>query len=263
MLNVIQPSLDLAIVGPKLRYLDRKGVYTLKVSNPGDAPASNVFLTETIPAGFKFIQADNGGQLDEASRTIKWFIGELAAGQSRDVKCEFMAIAQGEFTHKATAHASRGIKAEHDLKTVIEGLSAILMEVVDIEDPVEVGGETAYEIKVTNTGSKAETDVKLVCTIPPQLKLKNVDSPIKYEVVGNDVVFQSLAHLAPRRYCLSNHCDGSQEGRCSLQSIADDRQPRRTGDQGRADKGLCGIKRERLRIRQTRRASSRKEAVTK
>ena len=151
-----------------------------------------------IPTGFKFVQADNGGQFDDASRSIKWFVGELGPGQVKEVKCELMAITAGEFVHKAMANAARGMKAEQELKTAVEGLSAILMEVVDTEDPVEVGGDTAYEIKITNTGTKAETDVNLVCTIPPQLKLKSIQAPVKYDVVGNDIVFQSLPRLSPR-----------------------------------------------------------------
>jgi len=197
-INVVQPRLDLTLVGPKLRYLDRKAVYTIRVTNPGDAAASNVFVTQTVPAGFKFVQADMGGQHDDMAHSIKWFVGELPPGQAKEVKCELLAIEQGEFTHKVTAHASRGMKAGQELKTAVEGLSAILMELVDVEDPVEVGGETAYEIKITNTGSKAETDVKLICTIPPQLKLKSVNAPLKYEMVGNDLVFQSLPKLSPR-----------------------------------------------------------------
>jgi hypothetical protein len=198
VLTIIQPRLDLAFSGPKLRYLDRKAVYSFKVTNPGDAAASNVFLMESVPVGFKFVSAENGGQYDEETRTIKWFLGEIAPAQAKEVRCELLAIAQGEFTHKAVAHGARGMKSEQELRTAVEGLSAILMEVVDVEDPVEVGGETAYEIKITNTGSKAEGDVKLVCSIPPQMKLKSIAAPVKYEVVGNEVQFQSLSKLSPR-----------------------------------------------------------------
>jgi uncharacterized repeat protein (TIGR01451 family) len=197
-LNVIQPRLELAMSGPKLRYLDKKAVYVLKVTNPGDAPAANVFVTEIVPSGFKYVQADNGGQLDDTTNSVKWFVGELAPGQSKEVKCELLAASPGEFTHRAIADASRGMKAEQELKTSVEGLSAILMEVIDTEDPVEIGSDTAYEIKVTNTGSKAETDVKLICTVPPQLRLKAVTAPMKYQVVGNDVIFAPLPRLAPR-----------------------------------------------------------------
>ena len=197
-LNVIQPRLDLAVAGPKVRYQDKKATYTLKVTNPGDAPATNVFITETIPSGFKFHQADGGGQHDDATRSVKWFIGELGAGQTKEVKVELIAMVQGEFTHKVIAHASRGMKSEQELKTAIEGLSAIQMELVDTEDPVQVGDDTSYEIKVTSTGTKAETDVKLICTIPTQLKLKSVQGPVKYDVVGNEIIFQALPRLAPK-----------------------------------------------------------------
>ncbi len=196
--SVVQPRIDLAIVGPKLRYLDKKAVYVLRVTNPGDAPAANVFATEVVPAGFKFVQADSGGQHDETTSCIKWFVGEIGPGQTKEVKFELLAATAGEFTHKAFASGARGMKAEHELKTAVEGLSAILMEVVDLDDPVEVGSETAYEVRVTNTGSKAETDIKLVCTIPVQMKLKSISAPLKYEQVGNEVIFQSLPRLSPK-----------------------------------------------------------------
>jgi uncharacterized repeat protein (TIGR01451 family) len=197
-LNVVEPRLELAVTGPKMRYEGKKGAYTLKVTNPGDAPASNVFITKTLPSGFKFQSADSGGLHDSATRTVKWFVGELGAGESREVKIELLAIAQGEFNHKVIVHASRGMKAEQEFKSVVEGISAISMELVDTEDPVEVGYDTSYEIRIANTGTKPEADVKLVCTLPPQLKMKSVSGPLQYEVVGNEIVFKSLPRLAPR-----------------------------------------------------------------
>ena len=68
-------------------------------------------------------------------------------------------------------------KTEKSIATKVEGLSALAMEVTDTDDPVEVGTDTSYEIRVTNTGSKDETDVKLVCVIPPQMKFKSADRP--------------------------------------------------------------------------------------
>ncbi len=197
-LNVIQPRLDLAVIGPKMRYEGKKATYTVKVTNPGDAPASNVFITEMVPNGFKFHQAEGGGQHDEATRSVKWFIGELPPGQSREVKIDLVATSQGEFVHKVVAHASRGMKAEQDVKTVVEGISAISMEVIDTEDPVEVGTDTSYEIRIANTGTKAETDVKLVCNLPAQVKMKSVAGPVRYDVVGNEIIFHPLPRLAPR-----------------------------------------------------------------
>src|SRR5579864_2542226 len=81
--NVIMPRIDLEVAGPKLRYLDRKATYTIKVANPGDAPAANVAVNVLVPAGFKFMTADNGGRHDFSTRTVQWFLGEVGPGQSR------------------------------------------------------------------------------------------------------------------------------------------------------------------------------------
>ncbi|QVL30966.1 DUF11 domain-containing protein [Telmatocola sphagniphila] len=196
--NVVTPQLNLEVLGPKLRYLDKKAVYTLKVTNPGDAPANNVFVTDIVPAGFKFLQADAGGQHDAGSGAVKWFIGEIAPGQSKEVRVELMAVNQGEHLHKVVATGSRGVKTEKEMATKVEGLSAIAMEVTETENPVEVGHDTTFEIRISNSGSKAEEAVKLVCTIPAQMKLKGVNAPVKYDSVGNELVFEPLSKLNPK-----------------------------------------------------------------
>jgi uncharacterized repeat protein (TIGR01451 family) len=198
MINVIMPRLDLAIAGPGLRYLDRKATYTLKVTNPGDAPATNVSVADVVPAGFKFLSATDGGRHDFATRTVSWFVGEVGPGQTKEVKFEVVAVNPGEFHHKASAQAARGLKTDAELLSRVEGLSAILLEVVDTEDPIEVGGDTAYEIRITNTGSKTETDIKLICTIPEKMEFKNAQGPCKCKEEGKVIVFDARPKLAPR-----------------------------------------------------------------
>jgi Domain of unknown function DUF11 len=196
--TVIQPRLDLEVAGPKLRYLDRKAVYAIKVSNAGDAPAADVVVTEIVPDGFKFVAADAGGRYDRAGRTVKWSVGEVGPGQAKELRCELLAIGTGDHAHAVVAVAARGVRAEKTIGTKVEGLSALSMQVADTDDPVEVGADTSYEVRVTNTGSKGETDVKLVCTIPPQMKFKSARGPGKFEVVGNEVVFEPVKSLEPK-----------------------------------------------------------------
>ncbi len=196
--NVITPNLKLQADGPKLKYLDRRAVYTVTVSNPGDAPAYNVMVSDVVPPGFKFLRADNGGRHDFSTRTVSWFVGELGPNQSREVKFECLAVNPGEFHHKFQARASRGIHDQTEWITRVEGLSSILMELVDLDDPIEVGAETAYEIRVTNTGSKTETNVKLVCIIPDKMQFKSATGPAKFQQNGNEIVFEPIPRLAPR-----------------------------------------------------------------
>jgi uncharacterized repeat protein (TIGR01451 family) len=200
--NVITPRLDLHVAGPALRYLDRKALYTLRVTNPGDASATNVTVGDVVPAGFKVLAASDGGRHDVATRTVSWFLGEVSPGQTREVKLEVQAISPGEHKHRATVVGARGLRAEAETVTRVEGLSALLLEVVDTDDPVEVGGDTAYEIRVSNTGSKTETDIKLVATVPDKMEFKNAQGPVRYREEGKTIVFEPIGKLDPRSEAL-------------------------------------------------------------
>lgn len=196
--SVLTPRLDLLASGPAIRYLERRAVYTFRAVNPGDAPATNVTLTDVVPEGFKFLAASDNGQHDANNRSVSWFLGEIAPGQAKEVRLELLPIALGDQKQQAVAQAARGLKAQSEVKTRVEGLSAILTEVVDTDDPIEVGAETIYEVRISNTGSKAETELKLVCTIPDKMEFKKAQGPAHFHAEGKQVIFDALPKLAPR-----------------------------------------------------------------
>ena len=113
---------------------------------------------------------------------------------------EVVAINTGLHRHQATVVATRGLKNETEVATRIEGLSALLMELVDLDDPVEVGADTGYEIRITNTGSKTETNLQLVCAIPDKMEFRGARGAADshFKVQGKEVIFESLPKLAPR-----------------------------------------------------------------
>jgi uncharacterized repeat protein (TIGR01451 family) len=195
---VVTPRLELHTSGPAIRYLDRKATYTIRVQNTGDAPATNVSVVDVVPEGFKFLSASDGGQHDAGNRGVLWSLGEIAPGQAKEVRVDLSPIAPGQHKQQVTAQAARGVKARGEMTTKVEGLSAILTEVVDTEDPIEVGAETIYEVRISNTGSKAETDLKLVCTVPDKMEFKSATGPSHYRVEGKNIIFDPLPKLTPR-----------------------------------------------------------------
>jgi len=56
--------------------------YTLVYGNSGDSSATNVILTDVLPAGVTYFQGSMsaGGFYDPASRTLRWALGTLAPG---------------------------------------------------------------------------------------------------------------------------------------------------------------------------------------
>ncbi len=79
-------------------------------------------------------------------------------------------------------------------------MPALLIEVSDTDDPVEVGAETTYEIRVANTGTKTETNVQVVCTLPEQVDFRSAKggTNLHHSIEGREVSFEPVAKLAPR-----------------------------------------------------------------
>jgi uncharacterized repeat protein (TIGR01451 family) len=196
--SVTMPRLELQLAGPGLRYLGRKALYTLKVCNPGDAPATNVTLSDVVPEGFKVLAASDGGRHDFSAHTVSWFLGDIKPGEAREVKLEVQAVNPGEFKHKVSAVGAHNLSAESELATRIEGLSALMLEMVDTEDPIEVNSETSYEVRISNTGSKVETNIKLAATIPDKMEFKSATGPVRFHEEGKLIVFEPIEKLAPR-----------------------------------------------------------------
>jgi len=197
-IEVIAPRLDVSMAGPKHRYLERQATYEIAVSNPGTAPARNVELVAHLPKGMDFVTANNEGQYEAATRTVHWFLEELPIQEPGSVRLTTMPIEMGEQTLRYTCTGEPGLSIEGEQPVVVEGIAAILFQVVDVEDPIELGGETVYEIRVVNQGSKAATQVFVVATLPPGMQAVAAEGPVSYRIDRNRVIFEGLPRLAPK-----------------------------------------------------------------
>jgi uncharacterized repeat protein (TIGR01451 family) len=196
--EVIAPQLDVALEGPKRRYLERQAVYTLSVSNPGTAPARGVELVAYLPPGLKFVSANNGGGLDAGSQTVHWLLGELPIKETGKVELVTMPVEAGQQKLRLEGRGEQGLAAAREQPIAIEGLAAVMFQVTNTSGPIEVGSETAYEIRVANQGSKEATNVRIVALLPPGMRAVAAEGPTRYALDPNRVQFESLAQLAPK-----------------------------------------------------------------
>jgi uncharacterized repeat protein (TIGR01451 family) len=197
-LEVLAPQLDVAVDGPKRRYLERQATYELSVTNPGTAAAKQVELLANLPRGLKFVSANNAGYYEESTRTVRWRLEELPPRETGSVRLVTMPIEAGQHALKLRGTAEKGLAIEKEQPVTIEGLAAILFQVADTADPIEVGGETSYEVRVVNQGSKAAANVRLAVIVPPELKAVAADGPSRHAIDSDRVVFDSFALLAPK-----------------------------------------------------------------
>lgn len=197
-IDVVAPELELAVEGPQRRFLEREAVYDVAVSNPGTAAARNVELVAHLPDGLQFVSANNAGHYDEATRAVHWRLEELPVRETGSVKLVTMPVRAGEHALRVRSTAAKGAEAESEQSVLIEGIAAILFEVRDAVDPIEVEGETVYEISVLNQGSKAAANVRVHVLLPPEMQPVAAEGPTQHQMDGRQVVFAPLARLAPK-----------------------------------------------------------------
>lgn len=197
-LQVVAPELEIALEGPKKRYLEREATYQLLVHNPGTAPARGVELVAYLPEGMQFVRANNAGQYEASDRAIRWRLEELPINETGAVELTAVPIEAGQQNIRLRGTADRGLRDEKEHPVLVEGIAAIMFTAADLNDPLEIGGQTNYEIRVVNQGTKASTNVQLVVDFPPELQPVAAEGPTRNSLQGNRVVFDTLARLAPK-----------------------------------------------------------------
>jgi uncharacterized repeat protein (TIGR01451 family) len=193
---VTQSQLQFRKDGPKQRFLNREAEYDFEVFNPGSASASNVRVIDTLPEGLDFVSASDGGAYDAATRQVQWTLGLLPAGQRRGLTLKVLARVVGDWVNRAVAQADRGLEVKAETAIHIEGVAALMLEVVDLDDPVEVGAETSYEIRVVNQGTAACTGLQIVATVPGEMMPLDAEGPSSHRIQGQQVIFAPLPKLA-------------------------------------------------------------------
>ena len=193
--RVVRPKLTLTKECPDLRYIGRPADFQITVRNNGDAPARNVVLVDNLPPGLDFLKADNAGRATRGQ--VSWNLGTIAPGGSRSVQVKCRASQPGEFRN--TAHV-KGYWAEASAECTlrVRGVPALLLEVVDVDDPIEVGEKETYEITILNQGTAPGTNLVIACDLPPEQTFVSADGPTRAAGTPGRVVFSPLPSLSPK-----------------------------------------------------------------
>ena len=150
--------------------------FTVRNTGTGAVPSGAVRVK--LPENAKLVA--EGGIL--AGDEMTWEFSGLAPKAEKKFCAQINPIAPGRIVFNASAVGSN-IKnpVTSFCETKVIGIPAILIDAVDLEDPVEVGHQVTYQVKVTNQGSTEATNVRLVFILPPNEEFVSGDgaSPIR------------------------------------------------------------------------------------
>jgi len=195
---VTETSLALRKTGPERGNPNQVLDYSLVASNTGASPAAGILLTDNLPEGLEFISAADGGTFDPKTRGVEWRLGTLQPGESKAVGVRLRAAKAGDWVNRAVVKAETGREVSAELRVKVEGVPALMLEVVDLDDPVELGAETTYEIRIVNQGTAPCTNIRVVGVAPEGLAVVGAQGPTTHRIEGKQVIFEPLPKLAAK-----------------------------------------------------------------
>lgn len=150
-------------------------------------------IRQTEPSS---VLASDRGQVAEGR--VRWALGTMKPGDSKVLTVEMTPGSAGRLTNTVVANAFCADQVTGSCTTEITGIPAILLEVVDLEDPDLVGTNEVYVITVTNQGSAPSTNIKLVCTLEANQEFVSATGATNGTSRGQTITFEPLRSLAAK-----------------------------------------------------------------
>lgn len=183
---VVEAGIDVVKEGTPMQFVGKKASYTITATNTGDVPLTDVVVKDTVPSQNKLLTAP-GAQIN--GNTATWTTS-LGAGESKSFELTVLGLQGGTYCNQVSASSAEyGLSGSDEACTEWRGYPALLIEVIDTEDPLPVGEQTTYVIQITNQGTAQDTNVALNVALPSQLKVVSAAGDTQGTISGNNVSF--------------------------------------------------------------------------
>ena len=178
--------------------------YTIVIANGGPATATNVVLTDTLPAGVTFVSAAAGqGSCQTTGGTVTCALGSIPSGGTVVVTIVVVPAASGSLTNGIAATASESDPTSADNSQAISTpvvqpaeAADLSIAVVDSADPVSPGAPFTYTLTVNNSGPSAATGVTVTDVLPAALTASTATSTQGSCTIVGQVVTCAVGALA-------------------------------------------------------------------
>jgi uncharacterized repeat protein (TIGR01451 family) len=192
------PQVELKRTGPAQVYVGRQETWSLQLRNSGSVPLTGATLRDRLPAELTFRSATDGGTLDPRTGEVVWSFGNVAAGEERVVRVSALAARPGTravMSGQLTANPNVQQKADNTIQVL--GIPALRVDVTSDVNPVEVGKQVTYTIRLTNQGTLPADQIDVAAEVPPLMRALGGRGPKAPATRGNTVTFPALANLQP------------------------------------------------------------------
>lgn len=152
--------------------LGEQTVFTIGITNNGNAVASNVSVVDPLPAEIGSVVADPEATLGDDG-SLQWTIASIDPGDTATITVTGTATVGGSITNTVSA-------TERDLTVTAEATIDVLEPAVTLAkvggSALYVDGERTYAITATNSGTANLTGVTITDNIPAEMSYVSSDN---------------------------------------------------------------------------------------
>ena len=199
-----RPAVSVSQTGPRVLDVGQTAKFTIRVTNTGEGTLTNVKITAAYDRALKPTDASEGHQ--ESDEGLVWTLDSLAPRGVDVFEVNCRAIEpSSRACGRVTVTTGQKVQARDETCLVIRqaatpGAAAprLTMTVADLHDPVTVGKEFTYEIRVKNEGQGADRRVNLAVTVPKEMIVIPLGTrgPTAPDIRGKNITFSPIDEVA-------------------------------------------------------------------
>ncbi|WP_372371263.1 hypothetical protein [Candidatus Uabimicrobium sp. HlEnr_7] len=195
--EIRQLGAELVLQCRNVSYIGKNSKNSLIIRNTGDAPLTNAVVVVNMSDKLKVTKTSIPGE-GYGSR-LTWKFDEIKPGETKTIDIIVISKHKGKHCVEASMKTAEGLQKSANCCTQWQGFAAILIEMIDTEDPLIVNEETTYIIKITNQGTADDHDVKIHVQFPQEISPISASGATRGTVEGKRVDFQAYAVFRPKQ----------------------------------------------------------------